>query len=84
MPETTVDTVVLTAAIVLRLQTVVAREIGLHERAVLTVGAMRAGSKENIIPETGELLISTRSYTEWVRQRLADAIARGRSPAYRN
>ncbi len=76
MPETTVDTVVLTAAIVLRLQTVVAREIGLHERAVLTVGAMRAGSKENIIPETGELLISTRSYTERVRQRLADAIAR--------
>lgn len=76
MPETTVDAVVLTAAIVMRLQTVVSREIGLHEKAVLTVGAMHAGSKENIIAGSGELLISTRSYSEDVRRRLADAIER--------
>lgn len=76
MPETTVDTVVLSAAIVMRLQTIVSREIGLHEKAVLTVGSIKAGSKENVIPEVGELLISTRSYDEGVRQRIQDAIAR--------
>lgn len=76
MPETTIDTVVLTAAIALRLQTVVSREMGLFERAVLTVGAIRAGSKENIIPEVGELLISTRSYSEDVRARLETGIRR--------
>lgn len=76
MPETTVDTVLLCAAITMRLNAVVSREVGLHEKAVLTVGSIQVGSKENIIPETGELLISTRSYSEDVRQRLQDAIER--------
>lgn len=76
MPELTVDPVVLCAAITLRLQTIISREIGLHESAVLTVGAIRVGSAENVIPESGELLVSTRSYDEAIRQRMADAIVR--------
>lgn len=76
MPELTVDPVLLCAAITMRLQTVVSREIGLHERAVLTVGAIQAGTAENVIPESGELLISTRCYDEAIRQRMADAIVR--------
>ena len=76
MPENTIDTVVLTAAIVMRLQTVVSREVGLHERAVLTVGAMNVGTKENIIPEVGMLKISTRSYSEDIRARLEAGIRR--------
>ncbi len=76
MPEKTIDTVLLCAAITMRLNNVVAREIGLHEKAVLTVGSIQVGSKENIVPETGTLLVSTRSYDEAIRQRLQDAIAR--------
>lgn len=76
MPETTVDALVLTATIVTRLQTIVSREIGLHEKAVLTIGSMHAGSKENIIPGHGELLVSTRSYSEDIRARMQQAIER--------
>jgi len=76
MPETTIDPVVLTAAITLRLQTIVSREVGLHERAVLTVGSIHAGSKENVIPSSGELLVSTRTYSPDVQRRMAEAIAR--------
>lgn len=76
MPETTVDALLLTANIVTGLQNIVAREIGLHESAVLTIGSMHAGAKENIIPAQGEILLSTRSYSEDVRQRMEDSIAR--------
>jgi amidohydrolase len=75
-PETTIDPVVMAAATVLRLQTIVSREIGGTQTAVVTVGAMRAGTKENIIPDDAELLISVRSFEPEVRQRTLDAIGR--------
>lgn len=75
-PETTVDPVVMAAATVLRLQTVVSREIAGTETAVITVGALRAGTKENIIPDEAELLISIRTFEPEVRQRTLQAIER--------
>jgi amidohydrolase len=75
-PETTIDPVVMAAATVLRLQTIVSREIGGTQTAVVTVGALRAGTKENIIPDDAELLISVRSFEPGVRQRTLDAIGR--------
>lgn len=75
-PETTVDPVVLAAAAVLRLQTVVSREISASETAVLTVGMLRAGTKENVIPESAELGMTVRSYAPAVRERLLGAIER--------
>jgi hippurate hydrolase len=41
------------AATVMRLQTVVSREVAAADTAIVTVGAMRAGTKENIIPDDG-------------------------------
>ena len=76
MPQATVDPVVLAAAIVLRLQTVVAREIDPSEAAVLTVGSLHAGTKANIIPGTAELQLNIRSYSEAVRSTLLDSIRR--------
>lgn len=76
MPQTTVDPVVLAAAVVLRLQTIVSREIDPSESAVLSVGSLRAGSKANIIPASAELQINTRTYSEEVRTALLDAIRR--------
>src|SRR3954467_6170688 len=75
-PETTIDPVVMAAATVLRLQMIVSREIGGTETAVVTVGALRAGTKANIIPDDAELLISVRSFEPEVRQRTIDAIGR--------
>jgi hippurate hydrolase len=75
-PEAAVDPIVLAAAVVLRLQTVVSREIGAVQTAVVTVGSIHSGTKENIIPETAELLVNIRSTTVAVREKLLAAIER--------
>jgi hippurate hydrolase len=75
-PEATVDPVVMAAATVLRLQTVVSRELGAMESAVVTVGSMLAGTKENIIPDTAELGLSVRTFDQGVRERTLEGIRR--------
>ncbi|MDQ8705116.1 amidohydrolase [Streptomyces sp. LHD-70] len=76
MPEAAVDPVVMAAAVVLRLQTVVAREVAAHQTAVLTVGSINAGTKENIIPDTAELKLGLRTSDPKVRDRVLAAIRR--------
>ena len=76
MPEAAIDPVVLAAATVLRLQTVVSREIGMSESAVLTVGMLQAGSKENVIPDEALLGLNLRCYDDDVRRRAQEAIRR--------
>jgi amidohydrolase len=75
-PETTVDPVVMAAATVLRLQTVVSREVAGGDTAVVTVGSLHAGSKDNVIPGEAELRINIRSYTPQVRERVLAAVHR--------
>lgn len=75
-PETTVDPVVMAAATVMRLQGIVSREVAGTETAVVTVGALRAGSKENIIPDDAELLLSIRSFERPVRDQVIAAVDR--------
>jgi hippurate hydrolase len=75
-PETTVDPLVMAAAAVLRLQTVVSREVAGTDTAVVTVGSLHAGTKDNIIPDTAELLLNIRSYQPHVRERVLAAVHR--------
>jgi hippurate hydrolase len=75
-PEATVDPVVMAAAVVLRLQTVVSREVAGGDIAVVTVGTLHAGTKVNIIPETAELEINIRTYDAEVRERVLAAVER--------
>ena len=75
-PEVSVDPVVMAAATVLRLQTIASREIAGTDTAILTVGALRAGTKENIIPDDAELLLSLRTFDPSVRGRVLEAIDR--------
>ena len=75
-PETTVDPVVMAASTVLRLQTIVSRELAAADHAVVTVGALHAGSQVNVIPDQAELLLSVRTFTEPVRARTLAAIER--------
>jgi amidohydrolase len=75
-PQTTVDPVVMAAATVMRLQTVVSREVAPTDMAVLTVGASNAGTKANIIPDRAELLLNVRSFRPEVRERVLAAIHR--------
>jgi metal-dependent amidase/aminoacylase/carboxypeptidase family protein len=76
MPHLSVDTVVIAAAIVLRLQTIVSRETEPGEFSVVTVGASNAGPKSNIIPDRAELLLNVRTYDTAVRKRVIASIER--------
>lgn len=75
-PETTVDPIVLAASVVLRLQTIVSREIPATDTAVVTIGSVRAGEAANIIPDSAELLLSIRTFDPVVRTKVLDAISR--------
>jgi amidohydrolase len=76
MPESSVDPVVMAAATVLRLQTIVSREVAATQAAVVTIGALQAGTKDNVIPDDALLKINVRSFDEGVRRRILDAITR--------
>lgn len=76
MPHMSVDPVVLAASIVLRLQTIVSRETKPGEFAVVTVGALNAGTKSNIIPDRATLLLNIRSYDHAVRSGVLAAVER--------
>lgn len=76
MPHLGVDPVVLASSIVVRLQSIVSREIAPGETAVVTVGSIRSGSKSNVIPSTAELLINTRAFDADVSEHLHEAIER--------
>ncbi|HYW45736.1 MAG TPA: amidohydrolase [Bryobacteraceae bacterium] len=75
-PETTKDPVVMAAQLVLALQTIVSRQIAPQDPAVLTVGSIHGGSKNNIIPDEVVLQISTRSYRDEVRSTILAGIER--------
>ena len=75
-PETTTDPVVMASAAVMRLQTIVAREVSSNDQAVLTVGRFQSGTKDNVIPDTAELGINIRSYSEGTRNLLRAAVER--------
>jgi hippurate hydrolase len=75
-PQTSIDPVVMAAATVMRLQTIVSREIGPQESAVLTIGALQAGTKENIIPDDATIKLNMRTYDEGVRDHMLQAVKR--------
>jgi len=75
-PHLTVDPIVMSARIVLALQTIVAREIDPIDPAVITVGSIHAGTQHNIIPDTVDLQLTVRSYTDATRKKLLDGIRR--------
>ena len=76
MPQAAVDPVVLAAMIVVRLQTVVAREVAPGETAVLTVGSIQAGTKSNVIPESATLELTVRTFSDATRETVLGAIRR--------
>jgi len=75
-PELTIDPIVIASRTVLALQTIVSREISPLDPSVITVGAIHGGTKNNIIPEEVELLLTVRSFTDSVRTKLLNAIER--------
>lgn len=76
MPDQSIDPVVMGAATVMRLQTLVSREVSPTNPAVVTVGSFQAGTKENVIPDEAVLKINTRAFETHVADQLAEGITR--------
>ncbi len=76
LPHTTVDPIVIAARTILSLQTIPSREVKPGEMVVITVGYVRAGTKNNIIPDQAELGLTVRTYKADVRKQVLAAIAR--------
>jgi amidohydrolase len=76
MPQASIDPVVMAAAVVMRLQTIVSREVAAAEAAVITVGALQAGTKENVIPDEAIIKLNVRTFEAGVRARVLAAIER--------
>ncbi|WP_037855096.1 amidohydrolase [Streptomyces sp. NRRL S-340] len=75
-PEACVDPVLMAAATVLRLQGIVAREVAGTSTAVVTVGALHAGNKPNVIADRAELLLTVRTFEPAVRTSVLRAVER--------
>ena len=75
-PHTTVDPIVIAARTILTLQTIPSREVKPGELAVVTVGYIHSGTKNNIIPDQAELGLTVRTYKADVRKQVLAAITR--------
>lgn len=74
MPEQAVDPINAAVQVYLALQSLIAREVGGSEEAVLTIGQFTAGEASNIIPERAVLQGTLRTFRNDVRQRLTRRI----------
>lgn len=75
-PHNTIDPVVLSARIIMSLQTIVSRETSPLEPAVVTVGSIHGGTKGNIIPNEVKLELTMRSFNDKVRNDIIEKIQR--------
>jgi hippurate hydrolase len=75
-PQTAIDPIVIAARTILSLQTIVSREVKPGEMAVVTVGYIHAGTKNNIIPDEAELGLTVRTNKPEVRKQILTAITR--------
>ncbi len=75
-PHLGVDPIVLSARIILDLQTIVSREVSPLDPCVVTVGSIHGGTKHNIIPNEVKLQLTVRTTRTEVRDHVLKAIDR--------
>jgi len=75
-PQTAIDPIVIAARTILAFQTIPSREVKPGDLAVVTVGYVHAGNKNNVIPDTAELGLTVRTYKPEVRKKILAAITR--------
>lgn len=76
MPNTTIDPILIASRIIVTLQSIVSREVKPGEVAVVTVGYIQAGTKNNIIPDQAEIGLTVRSYKPEIRKLMLASIER--------
>ncbi len=73
-PHVAIDPIVIAGQAIVALQTLVSREINPLRPAVVTVGALHAGTVSNIIPEECQLRVTIRTTDEETRKLLSERI----------
>jgi amidohydrolase len=76
MPHRALDPIPVACELVGAFQTLVTRRIDVFDPAVLTVGAISAGTTDNVIPESAELRGTLRAVSERTRQEMHEGIHR--------
>lgn len=75
-PQAGKDPIVLAAEFVLVAQTIVSRQIDPQQPAVLTIGTIHGGTKNNIIPDEVTLGLTLRTYSAAVQDQIVAAVRR--------
>jgi len=75
-PQSAIDPIVIAARTVLALQTIVSREVKPGEMAVVTVGSLHAGTRDNIIPDHAEMALTVRTRDQEIRKQVLASIER--------
>ncbi|HWW23698.1 MAG TPA: amidohydrolase [Edaphobacter sp.] len=75
-PEAGKDPIVMAAAFITQAQTIVSRSVPPQQPAVVTIGDIHGGTKRNIIPDEVKMELTTRSYSEEVRQTIIKGVER--------
>ncbi|GGQ68309.1 amidohydrolase [Kitasatospora griseola] len=75
-PQLALDPVVAAAAVVLRLQSIVAQETSPAEQLVVTVGSLEAAGQGNVIPDRAVLTVTVRGFAEESLERACTAVRR--------
>ena len=75
-PYRAIDPVPVACEIVTALNTMITRSIDVFDPAVLTVGKISAGTTNNVIPETAEIIGTIRAVSEHTRAKVHDGLKR--------
>jgi hippurate hydrolase len=76
MPHKTIDPIVISARIILDIQTIVSRETNPVKPAVITVGSIHGGTINNIIPDEVKMLLTIRFFDETVYDHIRESLER--------
>jgi hippurate hydrolase len=84
-PHRAVDPILASASFITALQSIVSRNVDPQDMAVVTVGSIHAGSASNVIPESVELKLTMRAFSQAVRDKLQErvpALARAQAESF--
>ncbi|KAK0907661.1 hypothetical protein LTR02_005374 [Friedmanniomyces endolithicus] len=76
MPHHLVDPVVMAASTILKLQTIVSREMDPWDTAVVTVASVQAGDAENIVVDDARLAVDVRCTNPKAREKIRRSVKR--------
>lgn len=74
LPNRNVDPVVVSAAVIMNLQTIVSRKVDPQDPAVVTIGTIHGGTANNVIPDEVEMTGTVRTFNPETRSKMENWI----------